>query len=214
VLSDSELAEVWHACPDDDHGRIVKLLMLTGQRRGEVGGMRWSELGDLGEGLWRLPAGRTKNGLPHEVPLGPTALAIIKAVKAVRSDDERDPLFGRGRNGFGGFGKGKLDLDATIKAARKKSRAKEQMPEFVVHDLRRSVATGLGNLGIPPHVIEAMLNHISGAKKGVSGVYNRSAYAREVRSAMLLWDDHVKAIVEGGERKIVPFPQQDAQATA
>ncbi|MGB6939628.1 MAG: integrase, partial [Xanthobacteraceae bacterium] len=132
VLSDGELAEVWRSAPDDDYGRIVKLLILTGQRRGEVAGMRRSELGDLDEATWRMPAARTKNGLPHDVPLGPTAVAIIEALPR---HAERNLLFGQGKNGLAGWGKPKLDLDGRIAAARKKARAKEQMPPFVVHDL-------------------------------------------------------------------------------
>lgn len=203
VLSDSELGQIWHACPDDDYGRIVKLLTLTGQRRGEIAGMKWSEL-DLDEAMWRLSAERTKNGLPHEVPLAPTALAIIKAVP--RDNPERDFLFGRGPHGFNGWGKPKLELDASIHAARKKAGAKPMAP-WVLHDLRRAFATGLGDLGVLPHVIEAALNHISGHKKGVAGTYNRSAYAREVRPALLLWNDHMKSIIDGVERKIVRFPK-------
>lgn len=200
VLSDGEFGEIWGACPDDDYGRILKLLALTGQRRGEVAGMRWSEL-DLDEAVWRLPAERAKNGRPHEVPLAPTALAIIKAVPL---DAERDLLFGRGPHGFNGWGKPKLELDASIQKARKKAGAKP-MPPWVVHDLRRAFATGLGNLGVLPHAIESALNHISGHKKGVAGTYNRSPYSREVRAAMLLWDNRVQTIIEGGERKIVLF---------
>jgi integrase len=208
VLSDAELGEIWRALPDDDHGRIVKLLMLTGQRRGEIGGLRWSEL-DLDEAVWRLPAERVKNGVPHEVPLAPLALAIIKAVPRVA---ERDRLFGRGPNGFSGWGKPKDALDARIGEARKKAGAKP-MPPWVVHDLRRAFATGAGHLGVQPHVIEAALNHVSGHKRGVAGTYNRSPYSREVRAAMLLWDDHMRALL-GGEAKVVPFPGRAAEGAA
>jgi integrase len=200
VLSDGELGEIWRACADDDYGRIVKLLMLTGQRRGEIAGMRWSEL-DLEEAVWRLPGARTKNTLVHEVPLAPTALAIIAAMPR---HAERDLLFGRGPNGFGGWGKPKADLDANIAAARKKIGAKP-MPPFVVHDLRRAWATGVGNLGVAPHVIEAALNHVSGTRRSVAGVYNRSPYRAEVRAAMLLWSEHVTALVNGSDRKVVPL---------
>ena len=208
VLSDAELAEIWRACPDDDYGRIVKVLALTGQRRGEVAAMTWSEL-DLEDAVWRLPADRVKNGVPHQVPLAPLALEIIKAVPRLAG---RDLLFGKGRNGFAGWGTPKLALDRKIQAARKKAGAKA-VPPWVVHDLRRAFATGAGHLGVQPHVIEAALNHVSGHKRGVAGVYNKSPYAREVRAAMALWDDHLKSVVEGGERKIVTFPLP-AHATA
>jgi integrase len=207
VLSNAELAEIWRACPDDDYGRIVRLLMLTGQRRGEVAGMRWSELPPE-EAVWRLPAERVKNGLPHEVPLAPLALAIIKAVPQAG----RDLLFGRGEFGFNGFGTPKLALDAAIGKARKGAGAKPMQP-WTVHDLRRAFASGLGDLGVQPHVIEAALNHISGFRKGVAHVYNKSPYAREVRAAMLLWDDHIRALL-GGEAKVVPFAARTAEGAA
>jgi integrase len=202
VLSDGELAEIWRACPDNDYGRIVKLLMLTGQRRGEIAGMRWGEV-FLDECVLRLPAERVKNGLPHEIPLAPLALEIIKATPVLAA---RELLFGNGPNGFNGWGTPKIALDAKIQAARKKAGAKS-MPPWVVHDLRRAFATGAADLGVQPHVIEAALNHVSGHKRGVAGTYNRSPYAREVRAAMALWDDHVRSIVEGAQHKIVAFPK-------
>jgi hypothetical protein len=76
-----------------------------------------------------------------------------------------------------------------------------------VHDLRRSVATGMGNIGVQPHIIEAALNHQSGHKAGVAGIYNHSPYEREVWAALALWEDHIRALVEGGESKIIAFPQ-------
>jgi integrase len=203
-LALNELGEIWRAVPDNDYGRIVKLLALTGQRRGEVGGMRWSEL-DTDGAVWQLPEGRTKNGLPHAVPLTPLALAIIKAVP---QEAERDLLFGRGPNGFSGWGKPKEALDARIQAARKKAGAKP-MPPWTVHDIRRATATGLGNLGVLPHVVEALLNHISGFRKGVAGTYNLSPYAREVRPALLLWDEHVRALT-GGTATVVAFQTRAA----
>jgi len=206
VLSDIELAEIWRACSDDDHGRIVKLLLLSGQRRGEIGGLRWTEL-DLDEALWRLPPERVKNGLPHEVALAPLALAIIGA-----RNGERDLLFGRGPNGFSGWGKPKEALDARIAKVRKEAGTKPML-EWVVHDLRRAFASGLGDLGVQPHVIEAALNHISGHKRGVAGTYNRSPYAREVRAAMLLWDGHIRGLL-GGEAKVVPFQSRAAEGAA
>ena len=74
-----------------------------------------------------------------------------------------------------------------------------------MQDLRRTTATGLANLGTPPHVVEAILNHQSGHKRGVAGVYNRSPYEREVRAALALWEDHVRTLVDGGERKVIPY---------
>lgn len=186
-----ELVAIWKACGDDDHGRIVKLLILTACRRAEIGGMRWSEL-DLEKGEWTIPASRCKNKRAHTLPLLPAVTGIIAAVPRMAT---RDQLFGvRDRAGFSSWGRGKRELDERC-----------GVRDWTLHDIRRSVATGMGNLGVQPHVIEALLNHVSGHKAGVAGTYNRSPYEREVRAALALWEDHVRTLVEGGERKVVAF---------
>jgi integrase len=191
VLSDDELGAIWRACRDDDYGRIVKLLILTGARRAEIGGIRWSEI-DLENGRWRLPAERSKNGRAHELPLMPAALSIIRSVDRMLT---RDQLFGaHSAIGFANFGEHKPALDARSGVTR-----------WTVHDIRRSVATRMADIGIQPHIIEAVLNHVSGHKAGVAGIYNRSPYEREVHGALATWAEHVRATVEGGERKVVQF---------
>ena len=206
VLSGDEIAEVWRACRDDDHGRIVKLLILTGARRTEVGGVRWDEL-DRDKALWMLPAERAKNGRAHAVPLAQLALYILDAVP--RRED-RDMLFGDGAGSFSGWSKAKAALDKRIAASRlavtssgKLQPRAEPMRPWTTHDLRRSVATHMAELGVLPHVIEAALNHVSGHKAGVAGIYNRSTYEREVKAALTLWADHVGALVEDRERKVI-----------
>ena len=191
VLDDSELTKVWNACADDDYGRSIRLLILTGQRLREVGEMTWSEL-DRDTGKWRIPGSRTKNGRDHELTLSGMAWAIIDTVPR---RDWNDHLFGRSSRGYTGWSFGKVLLDQKVK-----------IPPWVVHDLRRSVATGLANLGVQPHVIEALLNHVSGHKRGVAGVYNRSIYERETRNALALWAEHIHAITTGTERRILQFP--------
>jgi integrase len=191
VLSDAELAAIWRACGDDDFGRIVRLLILMPCRRSEIGGMRWDELVDLERGLWTLPAERSKNGRAHTLPLLPMALTIIKAVPRMAT---RDHLFGVRANGFTRWEDAKAALDA-----------RSGVTGWVLHDIRRTVATKMADLGVPPHVIEQVLNHVSGHKSGVAGIYNRSSYEREVRSALALWHDHVRTLIEGGERKILPL---------
>jgi integrase len=193
VLSEAELAALWRACRDDDYGRIVRLLALTGCRRQEIGSMRWDEL-DLDRGTWVIPASRTKNGRAHTLHLPPLAMSIIASVPQMV---DRDYLFGERAAGFTKWSLGKRELDACLGA---------QMRPWRVHDLRRSIATHLGNLGLQPHVVEAVLNHYTN-RSGVSGTYNRSPYEREVKAALAQWADHVRAIVEGGERRIVNFPQ-------
>jgi integrase len=193
VLSDAELVEIWNTCRDDDFGRMVKLLILTGARRNEVGGMRWSEL-DRERGTWTLPGERTKNHRQHTLALPPMAWAIIDAVPHRHGLDR---LFGASRGaGFDAWTAAKRKFDERVKIA-----------PYVLHDLRRTVATRMADLGVAPHIIEALLNHVSGHKAGVAGIYNRSSYEREVRAALALWADHVRSIVEGGERKIIPLRQ-------
>jgi integrase len=188
VLDDDELARVWKACSDDAFGKVIRLLILTGARRAEVGGMRWSEL-DFERGTWVIPAERVKNGRQHTLPLTPLAISIIESVPRRVG---RDHLFGtRSDGGLSHWhAKAELDQRLTIKPWR-------------VHDLRRTLATRLCDLGIAPHVVEQILNHQSGHRAGIVGVYNRSSYEREVKAALALWSDHVRALVESGKRKIV-----------
>jgi integrase len=153
VLSITELAQVWRAAGDYDYGTIVKLLMLTGQRREEIGGLRWNEV-DLGGRLIQLPPRRTKNGRAHLVPLSDPAIALLRAVP--RRDD-RDTVFGSGANGPSSYSKSKRALDQRL----------DPMPPWVLHDIRRSVATHMAELGVQPHIIEEILNHVSGHKAGV-----------------------------------------------
>ena len=113
----------------------------------------------------------------------------------------RDQLFGeRSDLGFTQWG-AERDLDA---------RLGESVKPWTLHDLRRTAATGMADIGVQPHIIEAALNHISGHKVGVAGIYNRSSYEREVRNALALWADHVRAIVEGGARRVLPFQPSTA----
>jgi integrase len=178
VLTDAELAAIWKAAPDDDYGRIVKLLMLTGQRRDEIGALRWSEI-DFDAKLIALSSTRTKNGIEHRIPLSGEAIAILKG--CVR---HRDLLFGLGPNGFAAWSRKKLELDRAC-----------NIKGWTIHDLRRTAATGIADLGVQPHVIEAVLNHISGHKAGVGGIYNRSTYAAEKRDALDKWANHIRVIL-------------------
>jgi integrase len=184
VPTAAELVAIWNACGDDDFGRIVRLLILLGNRRAEVGGLCWSEL-DLDAGTWTLPAERSKNHRALTVVLPPRALAIIASVPRTN----RDHLFGdRTASGFTSWGGCKLDLDR---------RLGEAVKPWRLHDLRRAVATGMADLGVEPHHIEAALNHFSGHRRGVGGTYNRSTYERAVAAALARWSEHVLALVEG-----------------
>ena len=154
VLSDAEKRAVWEATAPESVGEaseayrefcaILRLLLLLGQRRGEVGGMMWSEI-DLQRGIWRLPGERTKNKRPHEVPLSRQALEILQA----RAVEGRAFVFGRRDRGFTAFADHKRVLDAQL-----------GLPRWTLHDLRRSAITGMAEIGIAPHVIEAIANHV------------------------------------------------------
>jgi integrase len=194
VLSDAEVVRVWQACGGDDYGRIVRLLILTGQRREEVGGMAWSEV-DLKAARWSIPAARTKNGLPHEVPLSDPAVDLLTAAP---QRGKRDLVFGEGDGPFQGWSRSKMSLDRRIAGAEKGKPIdpKRALSAWRLHDIRRTVATQMADLGVLPHVIEAVLNHVSGHRAGVAGVYNRALYSAEKRAALALWSEHLMAISE------------------
>ena len=178
VLSDAELAAVWNATGDNDYGNIVKLLMLTAQRRDEIGGLEWSEI-DQQAKVISLPASRTKNSRPHDIPLSSAALALVVALPRRTG---RALVFGSGEGGYAGWSRSKEALDESAKLSE----------AWTLHDLRRTAATRMADLGVQPHVIEAILNHVSGHKSGVAGIYNRSTYAVEKRAALELWATHLQ----------------------
>jgi integrase len=187
VLSDDELARIWTACRDDDYGWIVRLLILTGHRREEVGGMAWPEL-DLQRACWSIPRERTKNGLPHEVPLSEAAIKILQNQPR---QEGRQLVFGEAEGSFQGWSKAKAALDKRIRTSG------PPLAAWRLHDIRRTVATRLAEMGILPHVIAAVLNHISGHKAGVAGIYNRATYAKEKREALNAWAEHMAELAQG-----------------
>jgi integrase len=190
VLSDDELRTIWSACLDDDYGAILKLLTLTGQRAGEIAELRWDEVGD--EQI-RLPANRTKNGRAHTIPLTEPVKMILSRFNRYG----RTCVFGRVDTGFNGWHNCKQALNARIAAAGK------PLAEWKPHDLRRTAATRMAELGVQPHIVEAVLNHVSGHKGGVAGIYNRATYDKEKREALNLWAEHVITTVEGRAASVV-----------
>jgi integrase len=199
VLSEAELVEVWTACRDDDYGRLVRLLLLTGQRRTEFGGLLWSEA-QIEKRQVELPEARTKNKRKHLVPLSSQALALLPDRR-----EGRELVFGRGETGFTGWTLAKAELDRRIAAAREAAGLKPMAP-WVLHDLRRSFVTHISETGIAqPHVVEAIVNHVSGHKAGVAGVYNHAAYLVEKRQALEMWGAHVAALIEGRTSKVIPL---------
>jgi integrase len=203
VLEPAELRIIWNALADGQYSAIVRLLALTGARAREIADLRWSEV-ELDKGAIMLPKERCKNNRPHVIPLSRPVRAIL-AAQSRRLDVDgtpRDLIFGNGQGGFSGWSNSKTELDARIKAVGK------SLPHWTTHDLRRTTATQMADLGVQPHVIEATLNHQSGAKRGVAGIYNRNSYEREKTAALDLWAERLMAIVEGRDSKIVPLRQQ------
>jgi integrase len=182
VLSNDELRAVWTATSGgDQYSAVVRLLLLTGARRDEIGGLKWDEI-DFDNAMVSLPSERTKNSKPFDIPLAPAALAILEA----QSRRDRAFVFGRGQGGFSGWSKSKMELDQRAGIA-----------PWRLHDLRRIMSTLMHDcLAVQPHIVEAVLGHISGHKEGVSGVYNKAAYRDEKAAALALWAEHVLAVVE------------------
>lgn len=184
VLSNDELFAIWNACDSDD-GRIIRLLILFGCRRQEIGSLLWREV-DFENGTLTISGERAKNHRALTLALPPIALDILRSVSR-----RGEHVFGRS-NGFGSWSDLKTKIDKHSKVS-----------GWTLHDLRRTVATGMNELGIAPHVVEQILNHQSGHKRGVAGVYNRSSYQREVKAALTIWAEHIAALVEGRDSKVV-----------
>jgi len=190
VLTDVELTRVWRAADiiGSPYGPEIKLLILTGCRRAEIAELRWSEV-DVEGRMIRLPRERCKNDTAHDVPLSDQALTMLASIP--RGKSELVFPSANGRTSTAKFSKAKSCLDAAI--------AKDGggvMPAWVVHDLRRTVASGLARLGINLPVIERCLNHRSGSFAGIVGVYQRHSFAREKRAALEAWARFVTALVE------------------
>lgn len=195
VLADDELRLIWLASDGLGYpfGPVVKLLMLTGQRRAEVAGMAWSEL-DLKAAIWRIPANRSKNGKAHEVDLNAQALEVLKGL--TKSGGLVFPA--RGEGAVRGFSATKRRLDELMQEVADKEAKGKAAPvkAWRLHDLRRSAATGMAALAFPPHVVERVLNHVSGTQSGLVGVYQRHEYRPERKAALTAWGIHVDAVVK------------------
>ena len=209
MLEDHEVKAFWEAASDVSwpFASIYKLLLLTGARREEVAGMRWSEL-DLDAGIWFLPGARTKNKRDHRIPLSRQAIDLldrlgIAAIKAGFGYEDGDLVFSTtGHSAPSGFSKAKKALDAKMKAI-----LGARFNDWRVHDLRRTCATGMENLGIDTRVVETALNHVSGTKAGIVGVYQRSDHRDAVAAAFRAWGTHVMEIVSADKSpsNVVPF---------
>jgi integrase len=195
ILSEDELRDLLRAL-DADRGifaPLLRVLLLTGQRRAEVAGMRWSELRDLEDDqtLWEIPGSRTKNKQSHLVPLVPAVRDILIALPRTG-----DLVFTTtGETAVSGFGKVKARIDAWMTQERAE-RGLDAIPPWTLHDLRRTMVTVMNEeLSVAPHVVEAVVNHMSGlAKAGVAGVHNRALYLNDRRCALEMWSDYVQGL--------------------
>jgi integrase len=210
VLSLDELRVIWQATESDhtQFNAIVRLLLLTGARLREVAQLAWREI-DTDARTWTLPGARAKNHREHIVPLSAPALAILEARRETQRALGTAPKLAfttTGETPFSGFSRGKSLLDARI------AKAGAELVPWRLHDLRRSVATHMAeSLRIPPHVIEATLNHVSGAKAGVAGVYNRALHLDERRAALDAWADYLLRVVGDAEAgNVVELAQRRA----
>ncbi len=195
VLDDDELKALWTELEalGSPFGPVLQLLVLTGQRLGEVAGMRWDEL-DVAARLWALPKERVKNARAHTVPLSPQAVAIIEGMPRI----ENCPYVfsANGKKPVSGFSKIKRRLDNRLPL----------MAPWRLHDIRRSTATGLARIGTDVAVIERVLNHTGGVFRGVVGTYQRHGFDDERRAALDSWARRLAAIVSGrAEGNVVDF---------
>ena len=208
VLTTRELQAIWRACDTlvPAHAGYVRFLMLTLQRRLEVAGATWAEISADGE-TWTIPAERAKNGRVHLVHLAAAARAVLELAQAER--EKRIRIAGRPGDPppdlvfatpigtkLSAFSVIKADLDAAIAEAEEKAAAAErrepvEMPGWVLHDFRRAGVTALADAGFPPHVCDRLLNHVSGAIRGVAAVYQRAEFLAERRAALEAWANQV-----------------------
>ena len=231
VLYGDELRIVWMSADalGPVFGPLVKMLALTGQRRDEVGSLRWAEVVDLDGAAphIHLDGARTKNGLAHDVPLSPSAVTILHAARARQKAMDREKcewVFTTNHEApVSGYSKMKTALDVAIAATLESERTAAATAEDTAtigrlkqafatpwrfHDLRRTLVTGMNNAKVLPHVVEAVVNHISGAAKaGVAGVYNLATYDSEKRVALDLWARHVMGLVNPAHPtlNVLPF---------
>jgi len=200
VLSDEELRALWLAADEAGHpwGPAIKLLLLTGARRSEVFEADRAEF-DLKAKQWTVPAARAKNGAAHIIPLSDAALALLKTIPEVEGSAKLFPARGNTDNGPSGITKAQQRLSDAVDRKLKR----EESERWTLHDIRRTVATGLQRLGVRFEVTEAILNHVSGARGGVAGVYQRHDWKAEKRTALRAWAVMLDGIVTAKDRSNV-----------
>jgi integrase len=177
VLTEGELKSILKALSTDPFSEIIRLLVLTGQRRNEIGGLMWNEI-DLNRGLICLPADRVKNNRNHEVPISRQVKEIL-----LRQPRLNEFVFGKKWNGWS---EDKARLDRRLNGC---------VAHWTLHDCRRAAATHMcDKLDVQPHIVEAVLNHLSGHRAGVAGIYQRAKYEGQMRSALEAYADWIEGL--------------------
>jgi integrase len=181
VLSTAEIRALWRAADDCPVGQLYQLYLLTAQRGGELRMMRWEEV-DLDGGMWTIPAERSKNRLPHRVPLSSQALAILRRLRETA-------------NGSPWVFPGRMPDEplTQIQGQLDKLRAAAGV-DFKPHDLRRTAASHMTSIGISRLTVGKILNHV---EQGVTAIYDRHSYDREKQEALNAWARRLHAIVTG-----------------
>ena len=187
-LTDAEIKRVWEATVDMNNlfSPALRFLLATAQRLNEVSKMKWHEV-DCDKAVWTIPAERAKNGKAHEVDLPPLALEILQGQLSFK-DNGREYVFGTGVTPLSGWSRFKRDLDSQINKTHK-------MPHWRIHDLRRSAASHMAGLGFAPHVIERVLNHVSGATGGLVAVYQHHDHRGERKAAISAWNSKIERLI-------------------
>ena len=192
VLTDDELRRLWLAA-EATGGResaFIKLLVLTGARRGEIANLKWNE---VGSDVLELPAERMKGKQPHMVPLSTQAAAIIASMPKVVPQVPRKDGYVFGQFAISRFVSIKQALDERM----------GDTPKWVIHDIRRTVASGMAKIGVAVPVIEKILAHKTGTFKGIVGTYQRHSFLPEMAVALQKWADHVEQLVGGKPAKVL-----------
>jgi integrase len=201
-LGDQEIVWFWQACEQLGYpfGPLFQMLLLTAQRLAETASLEWTEL-DLEAKLWVIPREKAKSGRSHEVQLSEPVIALLCSLSRL------GPFVFTGRSGRGvtGFTYGKAELDAAMVEV-----AGAKIEKFILHDLRRTAASGMARIGVPPHVVDRILNHSSGTIRGVAAVYNRFEYRDERRSALAAWAFYVTGLIAPAPDNVVALAKAKA----
>jgi integrase len=194
VLSDDEIVAFWTAGESIawPYGPLLRLLLLTAQRRDEVANMTRAEV-DLNKGLWVIPATRAKNSKVHEVHLSSLALEILKAQPVINGSKLMFTISGRP---LGGWSAAKAQLDRLM-----------GIWDWRIHDLRRTAASGMASIGTAPHVVDKILNHSSGTISGVAAIYNRHQYSADRKQALDGWAAYIRSLLQPAASNVITHPK-------